>query len=133
MARWATHPPSSSARLGAVVSGESIAEGTLTGPRTYLPEYVSESDETWQTCVARWATHPPSTSARLVAVVSGESVAEVTLTVMLWTKFRTDGRTDRRTNRRTDRRPDRRTDRRTEAKTDGDYYYIPPEKKIRRG
>ncbi|KAH3783780.1 hypothetical protein DPMN_161730 [Dreissena polymorpha] len=108
--RWATHPPSSSARLGAVVSGESVAEGTLTDPywprypimgsdKTWQtcetpferpsrcctltdpePEYVSESDETLQTCVARWAPHPPSSSARFGAVVSGESVAEGTLT-----------------------------------------------------
>ncbi|KAH3695546.1 hypothetical protein DPMN_083007 [Dreissena polymorpha] len=35
--RWATHPPSSSARLGAVVSGESVADGTLTD--LYWPRY----------------------------------------------------------------------------------------------
>ncbi|KAH3805340.1 hypothetical protein DPMN_102710 [Dreissena polymorpha] len=65
----------SSARLGAFVSGENVAEGTLT-------------DETWQTCVARWATHPPSSSARLGAVVSGESVAEGTLTDPYWPQRR---------------------------------------------
>ncbi|KAH3692751.1 hypothetical protein DPMN_194503 [Dreissena polymorpha] len=69
VARWATHPLNSIARLGAVVSGESVAEGTLTDP-----------DETWQTCVALCAKHPPSSSARLSAVVCGESVAEGTLT-----------------------------------------------------
>ncbi|KAH3790739.1 hypothetical protein DPMN_168946 [Dreissena polymorpha] len=63
--------------FGAVVSGESVAKGTLTDPE---PEYASESDETWQICVARWATYPQSSSARLGAVISGESVAECTLT-----------------------------------------------------
>ncbi|KAH3844555.1 hypothetical protein DPMN_086814 [Dreissena polymorpha] len=90
--RWATHAPSSSARLGAVVSGESVADGTLTVTyllrypiigacmRNYQTEYVSESDETWQTSVARWVTHAPSSSA----VVSGERVAEGTLTGPYW-------------------------------------------------
>ncbi|KAH3752003.1 hypothetical protein DPMN_186611 [Dreissena polymorpha] len=32
MSRWVTHAPSSSERLGAVVSGENRTERTLTGP-----------------------------------------------------------------------------------------------------
>ncbi|KAH3847030.1 hypothetical protein DPMN_089342 [Dreissena polymorpha] len=72
VARWAPHPASSSARLGAVVSGDSVAEGTLTGP---LKSHLSP-----RSCVVRWATHPPSSIARPGAVVSGESVAECTLT-----------------------------------------------------
>ncbi|KAH3798360.1 hypothetical protein DPMN_151959 [Dreissena polymorpha] len=63
--RWAKHAPSSSARLGAAVAGESVDEGTLTGP-----------DETWQTCVPQWTTHASSLSARLGVAVSGESVDE---------------------------------------------------------
>ncbi|KAH3805895.1 hypothetical protein DPMN_134205 [Dreissena polymorpha] len=50
----------------------------------YLPEYVSESDDNWQICVARRATHARSSSARLGAVVSGESVDEGTLTGPYW-------------------------------------------------
>ncbi|KAH3706272.1 hypothetical protein DPMN_065657 [Dreissena polymorpha] len=99
VARWATHAPSSSARLGAVGSAESVADGTLTGPywlrypiigackRNYQTEYVSESDETWKTSVGRWVTHAPSSSARLGAVVSGERVAEGTITGPYWLRF----------------------------------------------
>ncbi|KAH3891541.1 hypothetical protein DPMN_015645 [Dreissena polymorpha] len=96
VARWATHLPSSRARLGTVVSGKSDAEYTLTGPywprypimvifrTTYITEYVPKIDETWQTCVARLAMHAPSLRARLGAVVSGESDAEYTLTGPYW-------------------------------------------------
>ncbi|KAH3845694.1 hypothetical protein DPMN_087977 [Dreissena polymorpha] len=37
---------------------------------------VTQSDETWQTCLARWATHAKSAMWRLSATASGESVAE---------------------------------------------------------
>ncbi|KAH3806104.1 hypothetical protein DPMN_134418 [Dreissena polymorpha] len=99
VARRATHARSSSARLGAVVSGESVDEGTLTGPywprcpimgafrATYLPEYMSESDDTWQTCVARCATHGRSSSARLGAVLFGESVDKGTLSDPYWPRY----------------------------------------------
>ncbi|KAH3783383.1 hypothetical protein DPMN_161320 [Dreissena polymorpha] len=101
--QWAKHAPSSSARLGAAVSGESVAEGSLTDPywlryhiigalcRTYHTEYASKSDETWQTnasksdetwqtYVSQWAMYALSSSARLGAAVTGESVDESTLT-----------------------------------------------------
>ncbi|KAH3802409.1 hypothetical protein DPMN_156085 [Dreissena polymorpha] len=60
--RWVTHAESAIWRLSAIAFGESVAEGTLTGPywprypiigaydRDYLSEYVTQSDETWQTC-----------------------------------------------------------------------------------
>ncbi|KAH3798370.1 hypothetical protein DPMN_151969 [Dreissena polymorpha] len=91
VSQWATHAPSSSDRLGAAVSGESVNESTLTGPyllrfhmigascSTYHTDYVSESDETWQTCVPKWTTHAPGSSVCLGAAVSGESVDEGTL------------------------------------------------------
>ncbi|KAH3845639.1 hypothetical protein DPMN_087921 [Dreissena polymorpha] len=37
---------------------------------------VTQSDETWQTCLARWATHAKSAMRRLSVTASGESVAE---------------------------------------------------------
>ncbi|KAH3689447.1 hypothetical protein DPMN_194448 [Dreissena polymorpha] len=78
-------------RLSATASGESVAEGTLTGPygpvthnrslkfADYLSEYVTQSDESWQTCLARWATHAKSAMWRPQCTASGESVAEGTL------------------------------------------------------
>ncbi|KAH3701777.1 hypothetical protein DPMN_076773 [Dreissena polymorpha] len=58
---------------------------------TYLPEYVPEIDETWQTCMTRWATHAASSRARLGAVVSGYSDAEFTLSGPYWPRYPTTG------------------------------------------
>ncbi|KAH3877968.1 hypothetical protein DPMN_001847 [Dreissena polymorpha] len=101
LARWATHAKSAMWRLSVTASGESVAEGDperrnladLFGPMGHacqkcnagvsvspLPVKVSpkvtQSDETWQTCLARWATHAKSAMWRLSVTASGESVAE---------------------------------------------------------
>ncbi|KAH3802555.1 hypothetical protein DPMN_156233 [Dreissena polymorpha] len=105
--RWVTHAESAIWRLSAIASGESVAEGTLTGPywprypiigaydRDYLSEYVTQSDETWQTCSPRWVTHAESAIWRLSAIASGESVAEGTLTGPYWPRYPIIGAYDR--------------------------------------
>ncbi|KAH3883104.1 hypothetical protein DPMN_007054 [Dreissena polymorpha] len=87
-------------RLSATASGESVAEGTLTGP--YWPRYPiigslnarlslgvgCHSDETWQDIV--W---PDGSRMRKVqygfsvAIASGESVDEGTLTGPYWPRY----------------------------------------------
>ncbi|KAH3802554.1 hypothetical protein DPMN_156232 [Dreissena polymorpha] len=105
--RWVTHAESAIWRLSAIASGESVAEGTVTGPywprypiigaydRDYLSEYVTQSDETWQTCSPQWVTHAESAIWRLSAIASGESVAEGTLTGPYWPRYPIIGASDR--------------------------------------
>ncbi|KAH3883907.1 hypothetical protein DPMN_007875 [Dreissena polymorpha] len=80
-ARWVTHAKSPIWRLSAIASGESVAEGTLTGPSLW-------SRLSLGTCSARWVTHAKSPIWRLSAIASGESVAEGTLTgPSLWSRL----------------------------------------------
>ncbi|KAH3802411.1 hypothetical protein DPMN_156087 [Dreissena polymorpha] len=85
--RWVTYAESAIWRLSAIASGESVAEGTLTGQ--YWPRYpiigayevaiisrssVTQSDETWQTC-------SPQIGSRMPKVQYGVSVPSLPVKV----------------------------------------------------
>ncbi|KAH3689215.1 hypothetical protein DPMN_193683 [Dreissena polymorpha] len=85
-------------RLSATASGESVAEGTLTGP--YWPRTHNRSLKSRLSLgvgdperrnladlFGRWATHAKSAMWRLSATASGESVAEGTLTGPYWPRY----------------------------------------------
>ncbi|KAH3734521.1 hypothetical protein DPMN_040960 [Dreissena polymorpha] len=74
----ATYAPSSTVRPGTIVSGESVAEGSLYAPYSFS-YHIRGSDEPCHTFVSQWATHAPSSTVRPDAVVSGEIFAEGSL------------------------------------------------------